>query len=61
LVKRRIREWFRRHRGELPVSKDIVVIARASAASAAWAALEGELSSSVAKLSGMLDRNAVAG
>jgi ribonuclease P protein component len=60
LVKRRIREWFRRHRGELPVSKDIVVIARASAASAASAALEGELSSSAAKLSWMLDRNAVA-
>lgn len=61
LVKRQIREWFRRHRGELPVSKDIIVIARANAASATSAALEEELSSSAAKLSGMLDRNAVAG
>jgi len=43
------------------VSKDIVVIARAGAASAASAALEEELSSGAAKLSGLLDRNAVAG
>jgi len=59
LVKRRIREWFRQHRGELPVSKDIVVIARASAASAAWASLSSELSAGAAKLSLALERNAV--
>jgi ribonuclease P protein component len=58
-VKRRIREWFRQHRGELPVSKDIVVIARASAASAAWASLSSELSAGAAKLSLALERNAV--
>lgn len=61
LVKRRIREWFRHHRGELPVSKDIVVIARASAASVACAALSSELSAGAAKLSSMLERNAVRG
>ena len=55
-VKRRIREWFRRHRGDLPVSKDIVVIARASAASAASAALSTELSAGAAKLSLLIER-----
>ena len=61
LVKRRIREWFRHHRGELPVSKDIVVIARASAASAAWDTLSSELSASAAKLTSIVERNAVRG
>jgi ribonuclease P protein component len=31
-VKRRIREWFRRHRDDLPAGRDIVVIARQGAA-----------------------------
>jgi len=31
-VKRRVREWFRRNRGVFPTGKDIVVIARPSAA-----------------------------
>ena len=61
LVKRRIREWFRQHRGELPVNKDLVVIARASAASAAWGVLSSELSASAVKLSSMLDRAAARG
>lgn len=54
LVKRRIREWFRRHRGELPVSRDIVVIARARAAVEAPASIERELSAGAARLSEML-------
>jgi len=61
LVKRRIREWFRSHRGELPVNRDIVVIARASAVSVAFAALSKELSASAAKLTLQLERNAVRG
>lgn len=32
LVKRRIREWFRRDRARLPMSRDLVVIARPPAA-----------------------------
>ena len=31
-VKRRVREWFRRHRARLPQGRDVVVIARAGAA-----------------------------
>lgn len=30
-VKRRVREWFRRRRGELPAGCDVVVIARSGA------------------------------
>ena len=55
LVKRRIREWFRHHRGELPLSKDIVVIARASAAVASPAAFESELRTSAGRLSALLE------
>jgi ribonuclease P protein component len=31
-VKRRVREWFRRHRARLPEGRDVVVIARPGAA-----------------------------
>jgi hypothetical protein len=41
------------------VSKDIVVIARASAASVAWATLSNELSASAAQLASVLEPNAV--
>jgi ribonuclease P protein component len=59
LVKRRIREWFRRHRGELPVGRDIVVIARASMAVETPAVLERELSTAVARLMAMVSNPAV--
>jgi ribonuclease P protein component len=54
LVKRRIREWFRRHRGELPVNRDIVVIARGSMAVETPAILDGQLSAAAAKLTALL-------
>lgn len=53
-MKRRIREWFRRHRGEFPVSRDIVVIARGGMAVEASAFLERELSATAAKLTALL-------
>jgi hypothetical protein len=43
------------------VSKDIVVIARASAASVAWRVLSSELSACAAQLASILERNAVRG
>jgi ribonuclease P protein component len=61
LVKRRIREWFRRHRGELPVSRDIVVIARGSMAVEAPALLEAELSAAAARLTARLAEATVRG
>jgi len=61
LVKRRIREWFRRHRGEFPVSRDIVVIARGSMVVEAPASLERELSAAAAKLTTMLADSRVRG
>lgn len=42
-VKRRIREWFRRHRDALPEARDIVVIARSSAAELDQRAVDAEL------------------
>lgn len=42
-VKRRVREWFRRRRSELPEARDIVVIARAGAADLDQRATEAEL------------------
>jgi ribonuclease P protein component len=48
-VKRRVREWFRRHRGALPQGADLVVIARASAATLSAAAVRDELSALVAR------------
>ena len=47
-TKRVIREWFRRHRSQLPRTADIVVIARPGAAeipaAGAWAQLDALLS-----------------
>jgi len=43
-VKRRIREWFRRDGQALVVGRDVVVIARASAAGFSGAASFAELS-----------------
>jgi ribonuclease P protein component len=57
LVKRRIREWFRQHREDLPVSRDIVVIARSSAATAPWTQIEAELSASAAQLRAAIARS----
>lgn len=54
LMKRRIREWFRRHRGEFPVSRDIVVIARGVMAVETSTSLERELSATAAKLTALL-------
>ena len=59
LVKRRIREWFRHHRGELPVNRDIVVIARGNMAVEAPAFLESELSAAAARLAAMLEDSPV--
>jgi ribonuclease P protein component len=56
-VKRRIREWFRTHRCELPEREDIVVIARTAAASASHAAFERELSAGAAQLATLLARS----
>ncbi|MEZ4290224.1 MAG: ribonuclease P protein component [Myxococcota bacterium] len=38
--KRRIREWFRQHRGELPDALDMVVIARRSGAELSFGELD---------------------
>lgn len=42
-VKRRVREYFRRHRAELPQSTDILIIARPSAASVSSERIGDEL------------------
>lgn len=42
-VKRRVREWFRRSRAQLPVASDWVVIARQGAAELDAAAVASEL------------------
>lgn len=42
-VKRRIREWFRRHRQQWPMGWDVVVIARREARELAYADLASEL------------------
>jgi ribonuclease P protein component len=57
LVKRRIREWFRQHREDLPLSRDIVVIARSNAATASWTAIEAELCVSAAQLCAAISRS----
>lgn len=49
-VKRRLREWFRRHRELLPRGKDLVIIARPAAARASAEELEHELASSLGRL-----------
>jgi ribonuclease P protein component len=47
-LKRRIREWFLRHRSMLPTGVDLVVIARAPAARLSWTELEADLCALVA-------------
>lgn len=42
LVKRRLREAFRQHRHKWPITGVVVVVARAPAATASYAALEGD-------------------
>lgn len=41
-VKRRVREWFRRHREHL-VPRDVIVIARPGAAALSYAEIAAEL------------------
>lgn len=48
-VKRRVREWFRRHREELPAGSDLVVIARPGSAALDGNAIARELSELVAR------------
>lgn len=49
-VKRRVREWFRRNRGVFPPDRDVVVIARASAAEIPSAEVGRELEGAVRRL-----------
>jgi ribonuclease P protein component len=49
-VKRRIREWFRRHRSEFPKGKDLVVIARPAAAALSSEELGRELEGALGRL-----------
>ena len=49
-VKRRVREWFRRNRGQFPAGKDVVVIARPSAAEIASAEVGRELEGALRRL-----------
>lgn len=42
-VKRRLREWFRRHRIQLPKGRDLVIVARPGAALLGEAELEREM------------------
>jgi ribonuclease P protein component len=51
-VKRRVREWFRRHRGELSRGLDLVVIARPAASRLEQSAVAGELQHAVSRASG---------
>jgi ribonuclease P protein component len=49
-VKRRFREWFRRHRDRFPRGKDVVLIARPAAASASAEEMGRELERALARL-----------
>lgn len=49
-VKRRLREWFRRHREMFPPGNDYVVIARPSAATVSTDELGRELESALGQL-----------
>jgi ribonuclease P protein component len=49
-VKRRVREWFRRNRGVFPPGKDVVVIARPSAAEIPSAEVGRELEGTARRL-----------
>jgi len=42
-VKRRVREWFRRHRDQLTPPQDLIVIARPGAAELSYAEIAAEL------------------
>jgi ribonuclease P protein component len=55
-VKRRLREWFRTHRAEIPRGKDIVVIARSAAASISQVEIERELGVAMTRLPHAMDR-----
>ena len=50
-VKRRIREWFRRVRSRLPMSRDLVVIARPMAAQLSQHDADRELTTAADRLS----------
>jgi len=49
-VKRRLREWFRRHRDLFPTGRDFVVIARPAAATASADEVGRELEAALARL-----------
>jgi len=49
-IKRRIREWFRQHRSELPANRDLVVIARQGAGTLDSAGTEQQLRAAAEKL-----------
>lgn len=49
-VKRRIREWFRQNRSELPTNRDLVVIARQGAGTLDSAATEQQLRTAAERL-----------
>lgn len=50
-VKRRLREWFRLHRDQLPVARDLVVIARPAAAGLSAAEVDRELARALRRFS----------
>jgi len=54
-IKRRIREWFRQHRDELPVGRDIVVIARQGAAKLDSSLMWRQLSTAGERLRSQID------
>jgi ribonuclease P protein component len=59
-IKRRVREWFRRHRAELPAGRDVVVIARAAAAGGSQIEIDRELSEDAGRLRALLEGSAPA-
>ena len=48
-IKRQVREYFRRHRGDWPKSTDVLIIARNSAATLANARIVSEIDQALAK------------
>jgi len=48
-IKRQVREYFRRHRGDWPKSADVLVIARSSAANLTNGLIAGEIDKALAK------------
>jgi len=51
-IRRRVREWFRRQRSQLPRDLDLVVIGRRDAASFSGPQIWDQLDSAVARLTG---------